>query len=71
MNIQGQAAIVTGGASGIGRALCERFAQEGARGVVVADLDETMAQQVAAAIGGLGLRVNVGDEAEAIVPRGD
>jgi len=64
MDIKDKVVIVTGGASGIGRALCERFAQEGARGVVVADLDETMAQQVAAAIGGLGLRVNVGDEAE-------
>jgi NAD(P)-dependent dehydrogenase (short-subunit alcohol dehydrogenase family) len=64
MDIKDKVVIVTGGASGIGRALCERFAQEGARGVVVADLDETMAQQVAAAIGGLGVRVNVGDEAE-------
>ena len=64
MDIKDKVVIVTGGASGIGRALCERFAQEGARGVVVADLDEAMAQQVAVAIGGLGLRVNVGDEAE-------
>jgi len=64
MDIKDKVVIVTGGASGIGRALCERFTQEGARGVVVADLDETMAQQVAAAIGGLGLRVNVGNEAE-------
>jgi len=64
MDIKDKVIIVTGGASGIGRALCERFAQEGARGVVVADLDETLAQQVAAAIGGLGVRTNVGDEAE-------
>jgi len=32
--------VVTGGASGIGRALCRRFAQEGAKGVTVADMDE-------------------------------
>ena len=42
-------AIVTGGASGIGRAACELFAQEGAA-VVVADLDAERAEQVAAGI---------------------
>lgn len=36
MLIQNKLVIVTGGGSGIGRALCHRFAQEGARGVVVA-----------------------------------
>ena len=53
MDIKDQVIVVTGGASGIGRALCERFAADGARGVVVADLDEATARQVAAAIGGL------------------
>ena len=38
MRLQDKAVIVTGGASGIGRAICELFAQEGAR-VVVADID--------------------------------
>ncbi len=38
MRLQDKAAIVTGGASGIGRAICELFAQEGAK-VVVADID--------------------------------
>jgi NAD(P)-dependent dehydrogenase (short-subunit alcohol dehydrogenase family) len=40
--------VVTGGASGIGRALCRRFAGEGARAIVVADLDAQGAQAVAA-----------------------
>jgi NAD(P)-dependent dehydrogenase (short-subunit alcohol dehydrogenase family) len=40
MQIQGKVAIVTGGANGIGRALCLRFAKEGARFVAVSDVDE-------------------------------
>jgi NAD(P)-dependent dehydrogenase (short-subunit alcohol dehydrogenase family) len=64
MDIKDKVVIVTGGASGIGRALCERFAHEGARGIVVADLNDAAAQQVAAAIGGVAQRVNVAVEAE-------
>jgi NAD(P)-dependent dehydrogenase (short-subunit alcohol dehydrogenase family) len=40
MQIQGKVVVVTGGANGIGRALCRRFAKEGARLVAVADIDE-------------------------------
>lgn len=64
MDIQQKIVVVTGGASGIGKALCERFAQEGAAGVVVADLDGAGAQSVAAAIGGLGVQVDVSSEPE-------
>ncbi len=53
---------MTGGANGIGRALCQRFADLGARGVVVADLDAAGAEQVAQKIGGLAVTVDVGVE---------
>jgi NAD(P)-dependent dehydrogenase (short-subunit alcohol dehydrogenase family) len=54
--------VVTGGANGIGKALCERFHQEGAKLVVVADLEEANAQVVADAIGGVAYGVNVRNE---------
>jgi NAD(P)-dependent dehydrogenase (short-subunit alcohol dehydrogenase family) len=58
--------VVTGGASGIGRALAHRFAAEGACGVVVADLDGPGAQAVAEAIGNraLGVACDVANEAQ-------
>src|SRR5215210_1994479 len=62
MEIAGRHVVVTGGASGIGRALALRFADEGARAVVAADLDEANARSVAEEVGGLGVRVDVGRE---------
>jgi NAD(P)-dependent dehydrogenase (short-subunit alcohol dehydrogenase family) len=60
-------AVVTGGASGIGRAMCERFAAEGAR-VAVVDLDEGAGGAVAAAVDGMFVRADVttSDEVEAM-----
>ena len=47
--LTGQVAVVTGGGGGIGRAISERFAAEGAR-VVVAEIDEARATATVAAI---------------------
>jgi NAD(P)-dependent dehydrogenase (short-subunit alcohol dehydrogenase family) len=52
-------AIVTGGASGIGRALCEELAQRGAAMVILADANAEGAEQVASAITTAGGRVRV------------
>ena len=64
MEVAGKVIVVTGGANGIGRALCERFAAEGAKGVVVADLDEEHARAVANVVNGVAVSCNVADEAE-------
>ena len=50
MQIKGKTVVVTGGANGIGRALCLRFAKEGARFVAVSDVDEANGKAVAAEI---------------------
>jgi NAD(P)-dependent dehydrogenase (short-subunit alcohol dehydrogenase family) len=54
----GKVAVVTGGASGIGRAMCERFAAEGAK-VAVADLDQAAGAALAEAIDGMFVEVDV------------
>ena len=62
MRLKDRVVVVTGGASGIGRALCRRFAHEQARGVVVADRDAEGARAVAREIGGLGVGCDVSSE---------
>jgi len=56
-----RSAIVTGGASGIGKATCEVLARDGYR-VAVFDRDELGARAVADAIGGFGFACDVTDE---------
>ena len=62
MEIRDRIAVITGGASGIGRGLAERFHADGARHVVVVDRDEAGAQAVAETVGGTGVGVDVSDE---------
>lgn len=63
MKLDGQVAVVTGGASGIGEGIVTRFASEGAK-VVVADIDVAAGERVAKEIGGLFVECDVSDESQ-------
>src|SRR4029077_7193519 len=62
--IRDKIVVVTGGANGIGRALCRRFASEGAQGVVVADIEGEAACEVARSIGCFEYCANVASESD-------
>ena len=64
MRVQNKVVVVTGGANGIGRALCRRFAAEGARTIVVADIEHEAARAVADEIGGLAMDADVSSESD-------
>ena len=66
MKLQDKVVVVTGGADGIGAALCRRFADEGARGVVVADVNYDGAARVAEEIKGIAVATDVSVEADII-----
>ena len=68
MEVAGKVVVVTGGASGIGRALAERFSDDGALGIVVADLDQEGATDVATDLRhAIAVACDVGDPAHADV----
>ena len=64
MEISGKTIVVTGAGGGIGRALAQRFAHDGAARVICADLDLDAAQHVAEGIGGVAMHCDVAQEAQ-------
>jgi NAD(P)-dependent dehydrogenase (short-subunit alcohol dehydrogenase family) len=66
MQLADKVIVVTGGANGIGRAMCRRFAAEKPKVVVVADLQAGAAKQVAAEISGLAVETNVARESDLV-----
>ena len=62
MEIKDRIVVVTGAASGIGRALAQRFAKEGAKLVVCSDINADGVRAVAAEVGGIAFTTNVGKE---------
>lgn len=64
MHIKDKVIVVTGGASGIGKALAERFHADGAKAILVADLNGEGAEAVAKAVNGVALKTDVTQEAD-------
>lgn len=64
MELKDKIIVVTGAASGIGRAMCIRYAAEGAKAVVCVDRDEAGAQETARQINSIAIKVDVANEAE-------
>jgi NAD(P)-dependent dehydrogenase (short-subunit alcohol dehydrogenase family) len=64
MDIKDKICVVTGAASGIGKALCLAFADAGARQVVCVDMNGDGAAETAEAVGGAAYTVDVSDEAQ-------
>ena len=64
MELKDKIIVVTGGASGIGKALCRRFTAEGAQAVVVVDMNASGAAEVAAELGAGALTADVSKESD-------
>ena len=64
MKLKDKVAVITGGASGIGKALAVRFLEEGAKGVVIADRQDELVHTVGTEIGATALACDVTNEAD-------
>lgn len=64
MELKGKVVVITGGSGGIGQAMARAFLAEGAKAVMLADLDEAKVRAAAAAIGCDGMACDVTDESQ-------
>ena len=64
MELLNRVAVITGGSGGIGKAMAEAFLREGARGVVLADLDRDLVMKTAEELGCLGMACDVTAESD-------
>ena len=62
MELKDRIIVITGAASGIGRAMAQRFAAEGPKLIVCADRDEAGAKATAAMVGGVAFKTDVSIE---------
>lgn len=66
MQVAGKVVVVTGGANGIGKALCDAFYHAGAAKVIVVDIDGAAARAVAAGIDGAAFQCDVAKEKDVL-----
>ena len=66
MELSGKVAVITGGSGGIGRAMAKAFLAEGAKAVMLADLDATAVANASRELGCDGMACDVTDEAQVV-----
>ena len=66
MELKDKVVVITGGSGGIGRAMAKAFLDEGAKGVMLADLDAAAVAKAASELGCDGMACDVTDEAQVI-----
>ena len=66
MDVKNKRVVVTGAASGIGKALCEAFHQAKAQSVIAVDMNFDGAQDTADSVNGIAVQANVGNEKDII-----
>ena len=64
MQVNNKVVVITGAGSGIGRALAEKFASEGAAKIICVDINGANAQETADKIGGVAMTCDVSKDAE-------
>ena len=66
MDVKNKRIVVTGAASGIGKALCEAFHEAKAQSIVAVDMNLDGAQETADSVNGIAIKANVGSEEDTI-----